>query len=112
MVDHSDQIEPKFTPRPAGGAVIPFPLNRRRRKIETAARRLEALKTEDGKLRFWNRTVSGLAAELCRHNVDDETVRRELERFHAALSASAAAMILSAARRYDTARGDTGSPAR
>lgn len=84
MIDRLHRFGPAATAVSAS-RIVPFPLDRRLRKIAAVARNLELRKTEDGKLRYWNRIVSDLAHEFCRNGVDDGEVHRQLTRFHDAV---------------------------
>ncbi|WP_425033564.1 DUF6074 family protein [Pelagibacterium sp.] len=66
-------------------AIIPFPLDRRRRKVATAARTLAERKTQEGRERYWARTVNGLASEMARHGCDQEEIDRQVSRFFRAV---------------------------
>jgi hypothetical protein len=88
--DQFDLFEERAASARQSCVVISFPLARRRKKILTVARTLDARKTDQGKLAAWTRAIDELASELRRHGAADRDVERELWSFRAAVEAELA----------------------
>ena len=72
-------FEPEFL-------VIPFPLNRRTKKIRYAATTFEARTTQEKKQRFWDQTVNQLVGQMSRYGIGDVEIEKQIIAFRHAVS--------------------------
>jgi Family of unknown function (DUF6074) len=84
-----DRVEKKLVisdPEIVPCQMIPFPLNRRAKKIRYAAKTFVERTTDEKKQRFWDQTVNQLGSQLNRFGITDAEIDKQIAAFRNAVS--------------------------